>query len=371
MSDRKDYYEVLGVGRDADVGRPQARLSQAGDGAAPRPQPGDKEAETKFKEASEAYQVLSDPEKRGFYDRFGHAGPAAAVPGGGFHDVGDIFSAFGDIFGDMFGGGAGARGAGAPTSRPASMLTLQEASTGVKKELKVAAGARPAPPAAGAGAAPGTHARALPALRRARSGDAPAGLPDDLDHLPALPGRGAHRRKPCARPATARGIDPDRGDPPDQHSRRRRGRLDPAHRRARRGARRAAAARESVRGPARRSPIQRFERDGADLHTAGRVSFPQLALGDSACGAESLEATRKAGDARRGAARRHPGAARARDCRACKAGAGATSSFTSSWSSRPVTVAGAGGAPAGLRRRGRRARPPEKRGGFFRRKKKK
>ena len=107
---KRDYYEVLGVPRDAD----EAALKKAYRVLAKKYHPdtnqGNPEAEAKFKEASEAYAVLSDPEKRRQYDQFGHAafenGGAGAGGFGGFDfsgaDMGDIF---GDIFGDLFGGG--------------------------------------------------------------------------------------------------------------------------------------------------------------------------------------------------------------------------------------------------------------------------
>ena len=107
---KRDYYEVLGVSKDADEATLKKAYRQVAKKYHPDMNPGDAEAEKKFKEASEAYAVLSDPEKRRQYDQFGHAafdGSAGAGGGyGGFDfngaDFGDIF---GDIFGDLFGGG--------------------------------------------------------------------------------------------------------------------------------------------------------------------------------------------------------------------------------------------------------------------------
>ena len=113
MASKRDYYEVLGVSRDAS----QRDIAQAYRQLAikyhPDSNPGDAEATEMFKEAAEAYEVLSDSEKRSRYDQFGHAGVSGAG-GGGFADVEDIFDAFGDIFGggifgDIFGGGRGRR----------------------------------------------------------------------------------------------------------------------------------------------------------------------------------------------------------------------------------------------------------------------
>jgi len=109
----RDYYEILGVARDAD----EAALKKAYRSIAmrdhPDRNPDDAAAEDRFKEASEAYAILSDPEKRRAYDRFGHAGVGAGGPGGGFQDFGDLGNftdLFDDLFGDLFGGrGAGAR----------------------------------------------------------------------------------------------------------------------------------------------------------------------------------------------------------------------------------------------------------------------
>src|SRR5512136_580213 len=107
---KKDYYEVLGVGKDAsadDIKRAYRRMAMK---YHPDKNPGNKEAEAKFKECAEAYEVLSDAEKRKQYDQFGHEG----LRGTGMHDfsrmnVEDIFSMFGfdDFFGSVFGGGGG------------------------------------------------------------------------------------------------------------------------------------------------------------------------------------------------------------------------------------------------------------------------
>lgn len=109
----RDYYEILGVARDADADTIKKAYRKMAMQFHPDKNPGNKEAEDKFKEAARAYEVLGDPNKRSRYDRFGHQGVDGMGGMGGphFQDVGDIFAAFGDIFGDIFGGG-GMRGGG-------------------------------------------------------------------------------------------------------------------------------------------------------------------------------------------------------------------------------------------------------------------
>lgn len=108
MAEKRDYYEVLGVAKNANADEIKKAYRKAAIQFHPDKNPGDKEAEEKFKEAAEAYDVLSNPEKRARYDQFGHAGMSgAAGAGGGFGGFGggfsmeDIFSQFGDIFGGI------------------------------------------------------------------------------------------------------------------------------------------------------------------------------------------------------------------------------------------------------------------------------
>ncbi|MBP5241456.1 MAG: DnaJ domain-containing protein, partial [Bacteroidales bacterium] len=113
MAEKRDYYEVLGVSKEATPEELKKAYRKLALQYHPDRNPGDKEAEEKFKEAAEAYEVLSNPDKRARYDRYGHAGMSGA---GGFSGQGmsmdDIFSHFGDIFADfglgsIFGGGFG------------------------------------------------------------------------------------------------------------------------------------------------------------------------------------------------------------------------------------------------------------------------
>lgn len=114
MAEKRDYYEVLGVSRNADAAEIKKAYRKLALKYHPDRNPGDKEAEEKFKEAAEAYDVLSNEEKRQRYDQFGHAGMGGAGGFGGGMSMDDIFSHFGDIFGSFggfggFGGGRSAR----------------------------------------------------------------------------------------------------------------------------------------------------------------------------------------------------------------------------------------------------------------------
>lgn len=139
---KRDYYEVLGVERGADDASIKKAYRQLAKKYHPDMNPGDAEAEKKFKEASEAYAVLSDPEKRRQYDQFGHAAFEGGGAGGfGGFDFGgaDFSDIFGDIFGDFFGGGSSRRSSNGPMRganlRTSVRITFSEAVFGVEKEL--------------------------------------------------------------------------------------------------------------------------------------------------------------------------------------------------------------------------------------------
>lgn len=147
---KRDYYEVLGVAKDAEETEIKKAYRQKAIKFHPDKNPDDASAEDKFKEAAEAYEVLSNSEKRNRYDRYGHAGMGNAGGGGGFSNVEDIFSQFGDIFGDAFGGafGGGFGGFGSQgrsrrrVNRGSNLrvkvkLSLDEIANGVKKKIKV------------------------------------------------------------------------------------------------------------------------------------------------------------------------------------------------------------------------------------------
>jgi molecular chaperone DnaJ len=144
---KRDYYDILGLSKgasDADIKKAYRQMAIK---YHPDKNPGDKEAEEKFKEAAEAYEILSSPEKKARYDQFGHAGMGGQGGFGGGHgmNMDDIFSQFGDIFGGAFGGGGfggGGFGGGQRTVKGSNLrirvkLNLEEIAFGVKKKIKV------------------------------------------------------------------------------------------------------------------------------------------------------------------------------------------------------------------------------------------
>jgi molecular chaperone DnaJ len=149
---KRDYYEVLDVSKNASPEEIKKAYRKKALQYHPDKNPGNAEAEEKFKEAAEAYEVLSNPDKKQRYDQFGHAGVGGAAGGGfssgGFRDIEDIFSTFGDIFGGHFGGfggfggSSGRGGGGRRVSRGSDLrvkvtLNLKEILEGVEKKIKV------------------------------------------------------------------------------------------------------------------------------------------------------------------------------------------------------------------------------------------
>ena len=148
---KRDYYDILGVGRNADKDELKKAYRKLAMQYHPDRNPGNKEAEEKFKEAAEAYEVLSHDDKRANYDRFGHDGlRSGGFSSQGFSDINDIFSHFSDIFGggssifdDFFGGGTHRsrrrRGGGTPGAdlRVSLKLNLEEIATGTTKKIKI------------------------------------------------------------------------------------------------------------------------------------------------------------------------------------------------------------------------------------------
>ncbi|MEL6349478.1 MAG: DnaJ domain-containing protein, partial [Myxococcota bacterium] len=168
MDAPRDYYEVLGVAREADASTIKKAYRKLALKHHPDRNPDNPEAEEMFKEASEAYSVLSDEQKRATYDRFGHAGLRGAGQNPGFQNSDEIFNHFSDLFGDLFGfGGGGARGRGGQRIRAGSDLQYRldidfmEAVHGVSKEIEIPRSSI-CEVCDGTGAEPGTELKTSP-----------------------------------------------------------------------------------------------------------------------------------------------------------------------------------------------------------------
>jgi molecular chaperone DnaJ len=276
VSDRRDYYEVLGVSRDADAAALKRAYRKLALELHPDRNPENKESEARFKEASEAYQVLSDPEKRELYDRYGHDGPRGA--GGGFSNVGDIFSAFSDIFGDMFGGqGQPGRGGGRGADLETQVqMTLNEVATGAQKEIKLRRRG-PCHSCQGSGASPGSGRERCPQCRGRGQVVHSQGFLMISTTCPVCRGEGEVIRSPCA---ACQGSGAEMMEETLQVA-------IPAGVEDGSTLRLTGRGEQSTRGRSGNlyvvihvAPDDRFERDGADLHTEVPISFPQAALGD-------------------------------------------------------------------------------------------
>lgn len=279
VSVKRDYYEVLGVSRDADGTLIKKAYRKLAVELHPDRNPGNAEAEERFKEASEAYQVLCDAEKRALYDRYGHEGPRSSGFSG-FSDVSDVFSAFGDIFGDLFGGGGGGgrrRGA----SRGADLetqveLTLLEAAAGVEKEVTVDRHTR-CGTCEGSGAAKGSSPERCGTCRGSGQVVHQQGFLMIQSTCPTCRGQGTLIKTPCevckgsgleTRSETLSVSIPAGVD--DGSTLRLSGRGEES-------ARGGQAGNLYIHIHVKADP--RFQRDGAHLHTQLEVSFPQVALG--------------------------------------------------------------------------------------------
>ncbi len=163
---KRDYYEVLGVNRDAGDDEIKKAYRKLAMKFHPDRNPDNKEAEEKFKEAKEAYEMLSDPQKKAAYDRYGHAGvdPSMGAGPGAQGFEGGFADAFGDIFGDLFGGGG--RGGRSNVYRGADLrynleITLEEAARGAEKTIRIPT-VEECGTCNGSGAKPGTHPKPCP-----------------------------------------------------------------------------------------------------------------------------------------------------------------------------------------------------------------
>ena len=210
MADKRDYYEVLGLQKgasDSDIKKAFRKMAMK---YHPDKNPGDKEAEEKFKEINEAYAVLSDPEKKEKYDRFGHAGvdPNAGFGGGGgfggFGGFEDIFDMFGGAFGGFGGGGSGRSRRNGPRKgsdlQKAVTIEFKEAAFGTKKQIKINKFVK-CKTCDGTGAAPGTSKKTCPKcggtgeIRTAQR--TPLGTFQSVSPCPDCNGTGEINETPC------------------------------------------------------------------------------------------------------------------------------------------------------------------------------
>ena len=282
MSEKRDFYVVLSVSREASEDEIRKAYRQAALKHHPDRNPGDAAAETKFKEASEAYAVLSDAEKRQAYDRFGHAGLSGQA---GFSDVGDILSHFQDMFSDFFGGfgGQGQQGGRRKRGpdrgqdvRVEAVISLKDALLGGKHEITVS-GAAPCDTCAGSGAEPGTKTETCTQCRGSGQVTAQRGFIMFSSPCARCRGTGQYLPSPCTTCHGSGAVERQRkvlvAIP---------GGIDSGQR--------LRVPRQGMPGPnglpagdlyvdIEVESDERFERQGADLGTRASVSFAEAALG--------------------------------------------------------------------------------------------
>src|SRR5580693_5861629 len=166
MSSKREYYEVLSVTREVTSDELRKAYRREALKHHPDRNPGDASAEAKFKEVNEAYQVLSDEQKRRIYDQFGHAGLDGSMGAAGGEGIGDVFAHMQDLFAEMFSGGMGFGGGNARPRRGSDMrvqtrLSLRDAAFGCKREVQLRVPAA-CSDCGGSGAKAGTKAESCP-----------------------------------------------------------------------------------------------------------------------------------------------------------------------------------------------------------------
>jgi molecular chaperone DnaJ len=280
MSDKRDYYEVLGVDRTASAEEVRKAYKKEALKHHPDRNPGDPAAEAKFKSVNEAYQVLSDDEKRHIYDQFGHAGLEGGMGGAG--DASDVFAHMQDLFAEMFSGGFGFGGGGRRQARRGgdlrvqARLTLREAAFGLKREVTVNAPTR-CEDCGGSGAKAGTKPETCAHCRGSGHVSNARGFVMFTTPCPKCQGQGVVIKEYCkgckGHGAVERARKVVVGFPPGIDS-----------------GQKLRIPSQGMPGPGGANPGDlyveieveedaRFERDGADLVTRVHVSFSDAALG--------------------------------------------------------------------------------------------
>lgn len=204
MANKRDFYEILGVARGASDDEIKKSYRKLAMKYHPDRNPDNKQAEEKFKEAKEAYEMLSDPQKRAAYDQYGHAGvdPNMGGFGGGGQGFGGFSDAFGDIFGDIFGGGGGGRGRGGPQVyrgadlRYSMEISLEEAAHGHETQIRVPSWSN-CDSCGGDGAEPGTKVETCSTCHGAGQVRVAQGFFSMQQTCPRCTGSGKYIPKPC------------------------------------------------------------------------------------------------------------------------------------------------------------------------------
>ena len=280
MSAKRDYYDVLGISRSASVSEIKRAYRKAALQYHPDRNPDDAEAEEKFKEAAEAFEVLNDPQKRDLYDRFGHEGPSRAGFSG-FSSPEDVFSHFGDLFGDLFENlGFGTR-RGAGPRRGADMkvelpLGLGDVFEGGEHDITVAR-REPCEDCNGSGAAPGTSPETCPQCNGAGQVIHRQGFFTLQTTCPACRGEGQVVTDPCRRCSGTGTVEKETtltvnvpAGVDDGQTLRIMGRGHPGERGGPPG---------NLYVVLRVQPDPRFVRDEYDVHSKVQISMFQAALG--------------------------------------------------------------------------------------------
>ncbi|MBP2196430.1 MULTISPECIES: molecular chaperone DnaJ [Pantoea] len=200
---KSDFYEILGVSKSADEREIKKAYKRLAMKYHPDRNPGDKEAEAKFKEVKEAYEILTDAQKRAAYDQYGHAAfEQGGMGGGGFGGGGfggggaDFSDIFGDVFGDIFGGGRRQRAARGADLRYNMDLTLEEAVRGVTKEIRIPT-LEECEVCHGSGAKAGTQPQTCPTCHGAGQVQMRQGFFTVQQACPTCHGRGSVIKDPC------------------------------------------------------------------------------------------------------------------------------------------------------------------------------